>query len=91
VVGRRVDGVGSDGVGAELLEKGDVSSAGGWVREGVGEFGVLDTGAGGSGVLLVGDALDVELRSVFVEEFGALDGGRGRTMSLGFFEGPGET
>ncbi len=82
MVGRRVDGVGSDGVGAELLEKGDVSSAGGWVREGVGEFGVLDTGAGGPGILLVGNALDVELRSVLVEEFGALEGGSGMSLGL---------
>lgn len=67
-----VDGVGADGVGAELLEEGDVAAAGGGVGEGVAEARVVDALARGRGVLLIGDAFYEELRAVFVEELGAL-------------------
>jgi hypothetical protein len=74
VVGSRVDGVGSDHIGAELLQQGDITLAVGLTGEGVDE-GCVTRGAGGAGlanILLVRNTLDEELGAVGVEELGAL-------------------
>ncbi|KAI6770993.1 hypothetical protein HG531_009848 [Fusarium graminearum] len=72
VVGRGVNGVGSDDVGTELLEERDIALTSLLVGERV-DVGLL-TGAltSSSRVLLVSDTLHEELGSVGVEELGTL-------------------
>lgn len=80
VVGRGVDGVGSDHVGAELLQQRDITLAVGLAGQRVDEGGVA-RGAGGAGlanILLVRNTLDEELGAVGVEELGALHVKSGR-------------
>lgn len=78
VVGLGVDGVGSNDVGAELLEKRDITLANSLIGERV-DVVLLCIGGRrrrttGADFLLVSNTLHVELSSVFVEEFGALYG-----------------
>jgi hypothetical protein len=82
VVGRRVDGVGADHVGAQLLEQGDVLPAPWRIRERVDVFDGFARAAACACVLLVGDALDVELGAILVEELGALDVDGGESQRL---------
>lgn len=72
VVGLRVDGVGTDGVGASGLHDGNITLAGLFVGEGIAEFTGGCLAASASSILLIGNALDVELGAVLVEELGAL-------------------
>ena len=67
-----IDGVGTDGIGAGGLHDGNITLAGLRVGEGIEEFTSGCLAASASGVLLVGNTLDVELGAVFVEELGAL-------------------
>lgn len=72
VVGSRVNGVGTDGVGASGGHDGNITLAGGLVGERIleGASGCLATSA--SSILLVGNTLDEELGAVLVEELAAL-------------------
>jgi hypothetical protein len=77
VVGLGVDGVGSDHVGAQLLQQRDVTLAVGLAGEGVDEGRGAGVGASGlANILLVRNTLDEELGAVGVEELGALQVGK---------------
>lgn len=73
VIGRGVNGVGSDHVGAQLLEQRNVTLAVGLAGERVDEGRVARGGGSGlADILLVRNTLDEELGAVGVEELGAL-------------------
>lgn len=67
-----VNGIGMDGVGMELFEKGDVVFVVGGIGKRVVVFGVVGGLVGGGVVLLVSNIFYEELGVIFVEEFGFL-------------------
>lgn len=68
----RVDSVRSNHVGAQCRKEGNILLTPRLVGQRVDVGSVACRGAGRSAVLLVGDALEVELCAVLVEELGAL-------------------
>lgn len=70
---RRIDRVGSNDIGPELAQQGNITLAVGLVRQRIDEFATCRFCAIGRGVLLVGNSFEEELSSVFVKELGALE------------------